>query len=99
MVHTFGLYPNTSHGEDLASLYRFLETRQNKQISSDTLAELAKVVLKNNIFESDEKTFKQQCETVIGTKFAPPYGILFMADLEEKMLKIFEKNQRSGGGT
>ena len=55
----FGLYPNTSHGEDLASLYRFLETRQNKQISSDTLAELAKVVLKNNIFESDEKTFKQ----------------------------------------
>ena len=36
-----GLYPNIPHGEGLASLYKFLETRENKQISSDTLAELA----------------------------------------------------------
>ena len=87
-----GLYPNIPHGEGLASLYKFLETRENKQISSDTLAELAEIVLKNNIFEFDEKTFKQKCGTAIGTKFAPPYAILFMADLEEKMLEIFEKN-------
>ena len=77
-----GLYPNIPHGEGLASLYKFLETRENKQISSDTLAELAEIVLKNNIFEFNEKTFK---------KFAPPCAILFMADLEEKMLEIFEK--------
>ena len=44
-----GLYPNIPHGEGLASLRRFLETRDNKQISSDTLTELAEVVLKNNI--------------------------------------------------
>ena len=88
-----GLYPNTPHGEDLASLYECLETRENKQISSETLAELADIVLKNNIFEFDEKAFKQKCGTAIGTKFAPPYAILFMADLKEKMLRIFEKNQ------
>ena len=41
-----GLYPNIPHGEGLASLYKFLETRENKQISSDTLAELAEIVLK-----------------------------------------------------
>ena len=87
-----GLYPNIPHGEGLASLYKFLETRENKQISSDTLAELAEIVLKNNIFEFDEKTFKQKRGTAIGTKFAPPYAILFMADLEEKLLGIFEKN-------
>ena len=86
-----GLYPNIPHGEGLASLYKFLETRENKQISSDTLAELAEIVLKNNIFEFDEKTFKQKRGTAIGTQFAPPYAILYMADLEEKLLEIFEK--------
>ena len=40
------LYPNIPHGEGLASLHRFLETRDNKQISSDTLTEFAEVVLK-----------------------------------------------------
>ena len=48
-MHVVGLYPNIPHGEGLASLYRFLETRENKQISSDTLAEIAKIVLKNYI--------------------------------------------------
>ena len=44
-----GLYPNIPHGEGLASLYKFLKIRENKQISSDTSAELAEIVLKNNI--------------------------------------------------
>ena len=37
----------------LSSLYMFLETRKNRKISSDTLAELAETVFKNNIFEFD----------------------------------------------
>ena len=85
------LYPNIPHEEGLASVYRFLKTRKNKQISKDTLAELTEIVKKNNIFEFDEKTFKQKRGTAIGTKFAPPYAILFMADLEEKLFEIFEK--------
>ena len=86
-----GLYPNIPHGEGLASLRRFLETRDNKQISSDTLTELAEVVLRNNIFEFDEKNFKQKRGATVGTKFAPPYAIPFMADFVEKMLESFEK--------
>ena len=70
------------------SLFKFLETREDKQISSYTLVELDEIVLKNSIFEFDEKTFKQKRGTTIGTKFAPPYAILFMADLAEKMLEI-----------
>ena len=56
------------------------------------MTELAEVVLKNNIFDFDEKTFKQKRGTAIGTKFAPPYATLSMADFEEKMLESFEKN-------
>ena len=54
--------------------------------------ELAEVVLKNNILEFDEKTFKQKRGTAIRTRFASPYAILFMAGFEEKMLESFVKN-------
>ena len=63
-----GLYPNITHGEGLASLRRTMETKDNKQISSDTLTEFAEVVLKNNIFEFDEKTFKQKHGTAMEHK-------------------------------
>ena len=84
-----GLYPNIPHEEGLASLYTFLENSENKQISSDTLAEIAEIVWKNNIFEFDKKTFKRKRGTAIGMKFV--LKIFFMADLEKKMLAIFEK--------
>ena len=49
------------------------------------------MILKNNIFEFDEKTFKQKRGTTIETNFVPPYAILFMADFEEQILESFEK--------
>ena len=48
-------------------------------------------MLKNNIFQFDEKTFKQVRGTAIGTKLAPTYAILFMANLEEKIINASEK--------
>ena len=53
-----------------------------KYILSDTLCDLAEVVLKNNFFKFGKKSLKQQRGTAIGTKFAPPYSILFMVELE-----------------
>ena len=44
-----------------------------------------------NIFEFDQKTFKQIRGTAIGTKFTPPYAILYMADLEGNILDAFEE--------
>ena len=72
IIDVSSLYPNIPHSEGLNSLRRFLELKDNKQISSDTLIELAEIVLKNNFFEFDQKTFKQVRGTAIGTKFAPP---------------------------
>ena len=66
-----------------------MELKDNKQVSSDTLINLAEIVLKNNIFEFNEKTFKQVRDIAIRTKFAPLYATLFMADLEEKFLHDF----------
>ena len=52
---------------------------------------LHNVAVRPVISEFDEKPFKQVRGTAIETKFAPPYAIWFVADLEEKVLNAFEK--------
>ena len=47
--------------------------------------------MKNNIFEHNTSFYKQLRGTAIGTKMAPPYAIIFMGDLEEKLLKDCDK--------
>ena len=86
-VDVVGLYPNIPHEEGLSALRKRLDNRKEKYISTDTLCDLAEVVLKNNIFKFNKKIFKQKRGTAIGTKSAPPYSILFMAELEEAILK------------
>ena len=90
-IDAFDLYPNIPHDEGLAFLKDFLGGRVDKQVTTDTLIELAELVLKNNIFEFSDKTYKQIHGTAIGTKFAPPYAVLFMAALEEKILSKGKK--------
>ena len=41
---------------------------------------------------------KQLRGTAIGTKFVPPYAIIFMTDLEERILKGIELKLRICGG-
>ena len=85
-----GLYPNIPHEEGLSALRKRLETRKEKYVSTDTIIVLAEVVLKNKIITFGEKTLKQKRGTAIVTKFAPPHSILFIAELEEKIIKESE---------
>ena len=85
-----GLYPNIPLEEGLCALRKRLEIRKEKCISTDTIIDLSEVVIKNNIFTFGKKTFTQKRGTAVGTKFAPPYSILFMAELEEKIIKESE---------
>ena len=61
----------------------YLETREDKAVSTKSLCDLANIVLKENYFELSSKTYHQKLGTAIGTKFAPPYANLFMAGLEK----------------
>ena len=47
-------------------------------------------MLKHNMSTFGKKTLKQKRGNAIGTKFEPPYNILFMAELEEKIIKESE---------
>ena len=89
-VDVVGLYPNIPHEEGLPTLRKRWDNRMEKYISSDTLCDLAEVVLKNSIFKFGKKTLKQKRGTAIGTKFALPYSILFMAELDEEILRKAE---------
>ena len=44
-----GLYPNIPHGEGLASLRRFLEARDSKQVSRITYLNLMKRLSNRNV--------------------------------------------------
>ena len=54
-IDIVGLYPNIPHSEGLTSLPRFLQLRDNNQISSNTLIELAEIVLKTAFLNSMKK--------------------------------------------
>ena len=57
-----------------------------KYISSDMLCDLAEVILKNNFFKFGKKTLRQKRGTAIGMTFAPPYSILFVAEMLEEIV-------------
>ena len=50
-----GLYPNILHDEGLSGLRKGLPKTDKKGLSTDTLVELAGLVLKNNIFYFNEE--------------------------------------------
>ena len=90
----FHFYLNIPHREGLAFLYKFLETMGNKQISNDTLAEVAEIVLKIIYLNLMKKVFKQKCGPTIGTKFVSPYAIFYMLILKKTCWKFLKKKKK-----
>ena len=84
-----GLYPNIPHQLGLSAMKKALDKREDKSISTQTLLDLAELVLKNNYFTHDSQIFKQIRGTEMGTKFAPSYAILAMAELEQMALEKY----------
>ena len=72
-IDVVGLYPNIPHDEGLASLKDFLDRKVDKQVTTDTLIELAELVLKNNIFEFSDKTYKQIHGTKVCSTICPTF--------------------------
>ena len=82
-----GLYPNIPRQAALKALKEALEKRDIKKIPTEGLVKIAEFVLNNNMFELSSKAYQQKSGTAIGTKFAPPYGCIYMVGIEEKFLQ------------
>ena len=77
------------HEEGLASIRKHLGNRENKEVTTGTLVELADIVLTKNYFQLLDKTFKQKRGRnyiAVEATFALPYSILLRVDLENRLL-------------
>ena len=77
-----GMYPSIPHDLGFKALEETLEKRESKQISTKDLIKLVKFLLQNFYFEFNGEVKQQISETIIGTKFAPPYACIFMDQVE-----------------
>ena len=82
-----GLYPSILHQAGLSALKEALENRSVKKAPTENLIKKAQFVLKNNLFEFNNKVFQQISGTAIGTKFAPPYACIYIDRNEQYFLE------------
>ena len=84
------LYLNIPHRDGinavLTRLYHTQEEADQMAIPPGTMADLLGIVLEHNYFQFADKMYHQVQGTAMGTKMAPSYANIFMAELEEKLL-------------
>ena len=79
VIDVVGLCSNIPHSQGLATLQKFLELRDNKQISSDTLIELAEIVLKKTFLNSIKKPLNRYVKPQLKQSF--PVHMVFCLSL------------------
>ncbi|XP_077974125.1 uncharacterized protein LOC144429790 [Styela clava] len=81
------LYTNIPHNNGIASMEKYLDKINSTKKEIFWISEAAALVLKNNNFVFDDNYYLQIQGTAMGTKFAPKYANIFMADLETELLE------------
>ena len=87
-IDVVGLYPNIPQDEGMAAFREHISdpNLRDQSMPSDFLMTLLRYVLSFNSFSFNEKLYLQCWGTAIGTKVAPTYSNIFMANLEKMFL-------------
>ena len=80
------LYSNIPHNDGIGACKKYLDRRALSTTSSEDICQLIKSILENNVFSFNDEFFLQVCGTAMGTRIAPCYANIFMAELEENFL-------------
>ena len=87
------LYLNIPHSEGIQAALNKLYYKNNNSedtpLPPETMSDLLKIVLTKNYFQFTDQIYHQIQGTAMGTKMAPAYANLFMAELEEKLLENY----------
>ena len=91
-IDVSSLYTNIPHKEGILNTPYYLKNNPDaykhpENPTPEVLTELMKAVLKKNVFEFNEKYYRQIQGMAIGTKMAPAHANLFMGKLEETLIK------------
>jgi len=85
------LYLNIPHKDGIQAVknrvYYNNKDSENVAIPPGTMSDLLNIVLKHNYFQFADRMYHQVQGTAMGTKMAPAYANIFMAELEEKLLE------------
>ena len=68
-----GLYPHIPHEEGIETMKKYLNLREDQSVFTNSLCDLAHIILTENYFKIGKDMYHQNLGTAIGTKFAPPY--------------------------
>ena len=80
------LYTNIPHNEGIDACRRFLDTRTDKHIPTETLCDLLRIILTMNNFTFNQHHYLQIHGTAMGTKMAPSFANLFLGIFETNAL-------------
>ena len=88
------LYPSIPIEDGISAAMKKLEQHEKDVdtlgISLEDIKSLLELVLANNYFKFGEKTFRQKKGIAMGNHLAPPLAIIFMDQLEQRMLRTAE---------
>ena len=85
-VDVTALYTNIPHEDGIQKVKDFLKRHNALQEELILVETLLEHILKKNYFEFNNEYYLQISGTAMGTRCAPNYAIIFMAELEEKFL-------------
>jgi hypothetical protein len=91
-IDVTALYSNIDPDEGISVFKKALDTRPNKTVPTTFLVTLLQQVLRLNIFEFDKKLYIQKFGTAMGTRAAPTYANLFMADKDNSIKNVQKTN-------
>ena len=80
------LYTNIPHDEGMAACKKALQTRPSPAPPTQYLTQMIEQILTMNSFSFNNECYLQTQGTAMGTRMAPSYANLFMAELEDKLL-------------
>ena len=85
-VDVTALYTNIPHEDGIQKVKEFLKKHDAPQAELTLVETLLEHILKKNYFEFNNEFYLQISGTEMGTRCAPNYAIIFMAELEEEFL-------------
>ena len=80
------LYSNIPHNDDIGSCKKHIDRRVLSTTSSEDICQLIKFIFENNVISFNDEYFSQECGTAMGTRMAPCYANIFMAELAKNFL-------------
>ena len=88
-IDVAALYTNIPQEEGLDAVREALTNRDDTKVPTEFLIRMLEIVLKHNLFEFNSELFVQLIRTAMGSRPAPSYANLFMANkIDTKIVEL-----------